>query len=241
MVPIFFDCIREYVEPGHVAWLQEHLLPIPLEGCVISDMPPSRFVVDAASDNRSHTYIQQTFDMDNKLIEGVETAFNGQGEVVTHIKNDETVGTSIVFIKDLNKDAIRTAIISDLQLSTVISLFNIRNTILSAEQAIAGLVIQALVATVSNSFSVLKNDELVCDILHRVYGGIWTLLSKTDMQMGQVIPSKHMQNIDPDLYADAAPAMFLPTINRLVQIKDSKFVMDLFSGLGLNKGGTGAN
>lgn len=228
---IVFDDIREYISPDHVTWLQETVLPLPLEGCVLSNNPPTKVITDTVSFSKSHTYTQHTYNALCEEIVDTKWDFDNHEETlpIKIVLPDEHVAfTSITYITNLSTNMRMTAIIADRQIASVIALKGLRNSILLNFDNCATLV-QPLVLTIDSIFDLLEDDCLTIDMLENIFGGLWTIIDKNDLQSkSSPIPAEQTSTMQEDWFDDTTPGLFLPNKGLMLEIKDSAFINSLF-------------
>lgn len=231
MAFVFFDSIREFIPPDYTAWLQETILPLPLEGVLVSDISPARQLVSTTSHDYSHSYDHCVYDEHRNLIKEVSYQYGIHSEVKTFVPDQYEIWTSIIYIRDLKKDLIRTAIISDKMLACIIALDGIRNSLVF-NMGQGPAIIQTLVLNIDYALTVLGINDDTMQIMQNIFGGTWTVLDKLESQNLQSLSltnpmgPNHMPKPNWEIMT---PSLFLPKLGTMITIKDSEFINDLYA------------
>ncbi len=228
----YADDIREHMPPGYFEWLQEEILPHPLNGCVLSAIPPVLTVRNDLSVDRKFSYTSRFFDSHGVEFTQLDKMAE-DGSITKELDLHDVVAdvfTRMDIVTHLLTNSVTTIAISDHRVSITISLCHWRRVVLgiiNTSDKLPMHVVVQLTGMVDIMFNTFE-DDYVCDTLHSVLGGTWTLLVGIDASMS-AMRAVSAEPKDPGEYDDKIIGLAVPSRKGIVEIRDSELLDKLFS------------
>lgn len=236
---IFFESIQQYVPENYVKWLQETILPVPLSSVMVNPFVPTIEYESGLTSNQDYALVEVKYDINGMLMsdvvdEMVDDVF-GESHHITRLATSSTnqFETSIVYLKELKTNSIKSVIVSGVMIAGLVSLVLLHKAICSkafyehSPIAQSNAVVNTLLLILDSS-----GEHTLMELLPKVFGGVWNIFTETEfMHNNMMMAATMIANSSTEGFKEGIPAIFLPKRDLVFTVKNSRAINKLF-GLG---------